>query len=75
MISSKTENYTISKDMLAKIDSLRSASHSASTKFTAEQDEIIKKYYYEKNKEDLAELLGICVSSLRKRHRELIKNG
>lgn len=75
MISSKTENYTISKDMLAKIDSLRSASHSTSTAFTPEQDEIIKKYYYEKNKEDLAELLGICVTSLRKRHRILTKNG
>lgn len=75
MISSKTENCAISKDMLAKLNSLRSAAHSEKIKFTAEQDEIIKRYYYKKNKEDLAELIGVCVTSLRKRHRELTKNG
>ena len=69
------ENYTISKDMLTKIDSLRSATNSVTRKYTPEQDEIIRQYFPKKNKEDLAELLGICVSSLRKRYRELTKNG
>jgi len=75
MISTKEHKNEISKDMLAKINSLRSASNSVQRKYTPEQDEIIRQYFPKKNKEDLAELLGICVSSLRKRYRELTKNG
>jgi len=71
MTRSKTEEYTISKEMQAKIDSLRDSERTPPKSFTAEQDLIIKTYYKSKNKKDLADLIGVCHGTLRKRYLEL----
>lgn len=65
------ETVVISKEMLAKIDSLRDTERTPPKQFSIEQDAIMLKYYEKKNKKDLAELLGVCQSTMRKRYKEL----
>lgn len=70
MISSK-EHPAISKEMLAKIDSLRNSERTPPKSFTKEQDAIILQFYVKKNKEDLAKLIGVSIGTLRKHYLEL----
>ena len=65
------EEVKLSKEMLAKIESLRDSERTPPKSFTAEQDMIIKTYYKTKNKKDLADLIGVCQGTMRKRYLEL----
>ena len=71
MISSKLEDTKISKKMLEQIESLRDTERTPPRQFTDEQDAIIKNFYLKKNKKDLANLIGCCESTMRKRYKEL----
>ena len=71
MTSNKIETYTISEDMLAKIDALRDTERTPPRQFTEEQDAIILTFYKKKNKGDLAKLIGCCQSTMRRRYLEL----
>jgi len=71
MNSSKIETFKISKEMQAKIDQIKDATRSFPKSFTPEQDAIILTYYEKKEKKELAELVGVCISTMRKRYKEL----
>jgi hypothetical protein len=65
------ETFKISKEMQAKIDTLRDSERTPAKSFTAEQDAIISQFYVKKNKDDLAKLIGVSVGTMRKRYLEL----
>ena len=68
------ETVVISKEMLAKIDSLRDTERTPPKQFTEEQDAIILTFYKKKNKGDLSKLIGCCPGTMRKRYLELIND-
>lgn len=71
MNSKKIETFKISKEMQEKIDQLKDTSRSFPKTFTPEQDAIILEYYHKKEKKELADLIGVCISTMRKRYKEL----
>lgn len=69
-----TEFYDISEEMLKKLEEIDNAGKVKIPLFTKEQEEIILKFYPLKNKDQLAELLGVHVTTLRKHYQRLIRN-
>lgn len=70
MMSGKITEFKISDEMQSKIDAIQNVSPSKVT-VTEEQKAIILKYYEKKNKEELAKLLGMSYSTLKKIYKEL----
>lgn len=69
-----TEFYEISEDMIKKLEEIDNAGKIKVPLFTKEQEEIIKKFYPLKNKDQLAEMLGVHTSTLRKHYQRLTRN-
>ena len=69
-----TEFYEISEDMIKKLEEIDNAGKIKVPLFTKEQEEIIKKFYPLKNKDQLAEMLGVHTSTLRKHYQRLARN-
>lgn len=62
----------IRPEILERIEEIPDAGAKPSGRtWTAEEDEIIRRYYTVKNKEQLAELLGVTYYKLKQRYREL----
>lgn len=66
--------YEISDEMLDKLAEIDDAGKKGNLLFTKEQEAIIVEYFPKKNKEQLAELLGVNVGTLRKYYKRLTKN-
>lgn len=66
--------YEISEEMLDKLAEIDDAGKKGNLLFTKEQEAIIVEYFPKKNKEQLAELLGVNVGTLRKYYKRLTKN-
>ena len=72
-MSRKVETFQLSEDMLDKLNALRGAGHNTTKEFTAEQDAMILEFYDKKNKADLSKIVGVCVSTMRNRSKELME--
>lgn len=66
--------YEISEKMMEKLNEIDDAGNKKEVLFTKEQEAVIVKYYPLKNKEQLAEMFGVNVSTLRRHYRRLTKN-
>ena len=74
MGNKKVQFYEISEEMMRKLDEIDDAGHKKTSLFTKEQEAIIVKFYPIKNKEQLAEVLGVNITTLRKHYQRLTKN-
>lgn len=76
MNSTEIKTFELSDEMRKKLDNIKNASSSSGRVFTEEEEFVILEYYEKKNKEQLAEMLGINASTLRKYYLKLkAKNG
>lgn len=67
------QSVDISEDLLARLAAVRPTSGGGKPSWiTPEKDNIIYYSYKIANKEDLAEALGVCTDTLRKRYRQLV---
>lgn len=71
MNSTEIKTFELSDEMRKKLDGIKNASNSSGKVFTKEEEFVILEYYEKKNKEQLAEMLGINASTLRKYYLKL----
>ena len=73
MSSKRVETFTISEDMIKKIEQLKDGGSKPFT-LSEEQKAIIMEYYYKKDKRQLARLLGMSEATLRRHHKDLMND-
>lgn len=73
MNSTQIKTFKLSEDMKKKLDSIADSNVKKEKVFTAEEEFILLEYYEKKNKEELAQMLGLSVTTLRKHYNRLLR--
>jgi DNA-directed RNA polymerase specialized sigma24 family protein len=73
MNSTEIKGFQLSDEMREKLDKLSKAGTSSGKLFTKEQEFVILEYFHKKNKDELADLLGVNISTLRRHYKRLKK--
>ena len=59
-------------ETISKIEALPDEYNGVAHRFTADEDEMLRRYWKRKNQKDIARLMGLSISTLKARYRKLM---